>query len=315
MRCTNLNRPRFGFSLVELLVVIAIIAVLIALLLPAVQAAREAARRAQCTNNLKQLGLAVHNYHQQTNVLPASNMFLGASNGWSYNASWMVFLLPNMEQQPLYNAYNFSCEPGVPPAVAATPSDGQSNTTVVYSNISSLLCPSDNQKQRPLNPFAPTNYTGNHGGPGPIRNWSGTIVEFFTCSSPSTMPVNGWGPGTCWWGADSNLGFFGLEGVTDGSSNTSLFSEKLLGIANGSPLPYAGSGSDAKRGAYLLTTLPTNYNSLNQARPSPACRSASPYRGPPRPMVPPGSSGSPGRWDTSGIRPRMGIPTSTPPTS
>ena len=92
-----------GFTLIELLVVIAIIAVLIALLLPAVQAAREAARRAQCTNNLKQLGLSVHNYHQQQNCLPAENMFLGPTNdlGWGWNASWAVFMLPNLEQQPV----------------------------------------------------------------------------------------------------------------------------------------------------------------------------------------------------------------------
>ena len=101
-----------GFTLIELLVVIAIIAVLIALLLPAVQAAREAARRAQCTNNLKQLGLSVHNYHQQQNCLPATNMFLGPTNdlGWGWNASWAVFMLPNLEQSPLYNAYNFSVQ-------------------------------------------------------------------------------------------------------------------------------------------------------------------------------------------------------------
>src|SRR5580658_4874364 len=101
-----------GFTLIELLVVIAIIAVLIALLLPAVQAAREAARRAQCTNNLKQLGLAVHNYHQQVNVLPAENMFLGSTTTtWGWAASWAVFMLPNIEQGPFYNAYNFAISP------------------------------------------------------------------------------------------------------------------------------------------------------------------------------------------------------------
>src|ERR1700678_4178526 len=126
-------RSRSAFTLIELLVVIAIIAVLIALLLPAVQAAREAARRAQCTNNLKQLGLSVHNYHQQTNALPAENMFLGSTGStWGWNASWAVFMLPNIEQGPLYNAYNFAQGP-----------DSPYNSTVSYSAISVLLCPSD----------------------------------------------------------------------------------------------------------------------------------------------------------------------------
>jgi prepilin-type N-terminal cleavage/methylation domain-containing protein len=100
-----------GFTLIELLVVIAIIAVLIALLLPAVQAAREAARRAQCVNNMKQLGLACHNYNSTNNTFP-SNLYLHpyystATYNWN-NSSWIVFLLPHMEQQPLYNAVNFS---------------------------------------------------------------------------------------------------------------------------------------------------------------------------------------------------------------
>ena len=131
-----------GFTLIELLVVIAIIAVLIALLLPAVQAAREAARRAQCTNNLKQLGLSVHNYHQQMNCLPAENMFLGpniGNNGWGWNASWAVFMLPNIEQAPLYNAYNFMLN-----------ADNAVQYTVTFSAIPSFSCPSDNQKVRPV---------------------------------------------------------------------------------------------------------------------------------------------------------------------
>jgi prepilin-type N-terminal cleavage/methylation domain-containing protein len=101
------RRKRSAFTLIELLVVIAIIAVLIALLLPAVQSAREAARRAQCVNNLKQLGLAAHNYHSTYGTFPA-NLYLHpcyATNTYYWNnSSWIVFLLPNMEQAPLYNS-------------------------------------------------------------------------------------------------------------------------------------------------------------------------------------------------------------------
>ena len=154
---------RKGFTLIELLVVIAIIAVLIALLLPAVQAAREAARRMQCTNNLKQLGLAVHNYHQIQNVLPAENMFLGpnvGNNGWGWNASWAIFMLPNIEQNPLYNAYNFSLQANAD----ATVPGGTANTSVTYTAINVFSCPSDNQKVRPLVPYAPTNYVAQSWG-------------------------------------------------------------------------------------------------------------------------------------------------------
>jgi prepilin-type N-terminal cleavage/methylation domain-containing protein/prepilin-type processing-associated H-X9-DG protein len=247
-----------GFTLIELLVVIAIIAVLIALLLPAVQAAREAARRAQCTNNLKQLGLAVQNYHSQTNALPAVNMFLGPNGGlgWGWDATWEVFLLPDMEQQPMYNSYNFS--------VNADPWNlpGLANTTVVYTAFAALICPSDNQKTRPNSPFAPTSYFGNYGGPNVVRMWSGTIVPFFTMGPPGDNTVAG---GPAWWGSDANLGFFGLESVTDGTSNTALFSEKLIGTSNGSPLPYATNSTDAKRGIFLTSSIPYTYNSNNLA--------------------------------------------------
>src|SRR5262245_14731776 len=114
--------PPRGFTLIELLVVIAIIAVLIALLLPAVQAAREAARRAQCVNNLKQIGLAVHNYAQANDTIPPSGSWCcpgtvsyGGATGYpGYGSSQVqgcsmkVRLLASLEQQAAYNAYNFA---------------------------------------------------------------------------------------------------------------------------------------------------------------------------------------------------------------
>jgi len=246
-----------GFTLIELLVVIAIIAVLIALLLPAVQAAREAARRAQCTNNLKQLGLAVHNYHSQQNCLPSSSMFLGPTldMGWGWNASWAVFMLPNLEQTPLYNAYNFSVNGDASNA-------GLANTTVVYSAIVSFTCPSESQKTRPDPPYAPTNYVANHGGPGVVRMWSGTVVEFLTCSVIGDK-INGWTPGTFWWSADSNLGFFGFESVTDGTANTGLFSEKLLGFASQNPITLFANNIDARRGIFNPPGISAAYSTNN----------------------------------------------------
>ena len=112
MQMTHAPRPRRGFTLIELLVVIAIIGVLIALLLPAVQSAREAARRSQCVNNLKQLGLALNNYHSTNNSFPLGGNpapYQPMNGGCTVWAGWSAqsMLLPYLEQVQVYNAINF----------------------------------------------------------------------------------------------------------------------------------------------------------------------------------------------------------------
>jgi len=99
------RHSRRGFTLIELLVVIAIIAVLVALLLPAVQQAREAARRSSCKNNMKQLGLALHNYHDTTNILPCGRFHSGVG---TYRWGWMPMILPYLDQAPMYNLIDFN---------------------------------------------------------------------------------------------------------------------------------------------------------------------------------------------------------------
>lgn len=258
------ERP--GFTLIELLVVVAIIAVLIALLLPAVQMAREAARRSQCQNNLKQLGLAVHNYHSVHLVLPAAQMYMSSARlpfnvepipgfGYGWAPNWTVPLLPMLEQNQPYSAFNFCYQP-----------DWPQNSTVAYNQLPFLLCPSEDIKSRPYAPYAPSSYHGNQGGPGIIANWSGTIVPYYT-----TYPQ-------VWWSLqygvntitgnqglnDPNLGFIGFESVTDGLSNTALFSEKLIGLTNDpSQLPGA---TQARRAIWHLN-YPGLYNtqSMNMA--------------------------------------------------
>ncbi len=129
-----LRNSRRGFTLIELLVVIAIIAVLIALLLPAVQAAREAARRAQCVNNLKQLGLAAANYESAYGTYPIGSHFQYYPPYGCYVESQgpLVSMLGQLEQQSLYNAYNF----GMNVYMAA-------NGTIYATGLSALWCPSD----------------------------------------------------------------------------------------------------------------------------------------------------------------------------
>ena len=160
------NRRR-GFTLIELLVVIAIIAVLIALLLPAVQAAREAARRAQCTNNLKQIGLAVANYESSMSVLPWGS----GPDGWN-NWSATVMLLPYMEQQPLFATVNFNS------ALSPMLPSNAWNLTFQVTQVNTILCPSD--PSRLTTAWGMNNYMANVGAAPENFGQDDSLVGPFT---------------------------------------------------------------------------------------------------------------------------------------
>jgi prepilin-type N-terminal cleavage/methylation domain-containing protein/prepilin-type processing-associated H-X9-DG protein len=231
-------RRRSGFTLIELLVVIAIIAVLIALLLPAVQAAREAARRAQCVNNLKQLGLAVHNYESANGCFPGLTSYPTAQNqssGWSYG--WPLFIMPQMEQNALYNAFNFNA--GFFNNVAGV-SNGAANTTVGYTQIGALICPSESLQAHPVSDppaWATTSYMGNYGGPGLLKGYSGTIIPWSDIHGGFT--------------AGQISGLVTIATITDGTSNTALFSERLWGFQDNHVVTIGTP--DGIRGLYQAT--------------------------------------------------------------
>ncbi len=200
---------RGGFTLIELLVVIAIIGVLIALLLPAVQSAREAARRAKCVNNLKQLGLAVHNYLSTHGETLPNNGFSGI--GYPNDHSPLARLLPYMEQANLYNLVNFDIHMGHP---GSTDLPMELRTAATYA-VASFLCPSDgsspiSQYTLPSSaviPIAGSNYAANHG--------SGRTGAFHPGSVSD---------GLCWVNASVSL-----AEILDGTSNTLIFSESIRG--------------------------------------------------------------------------------------
>ncbi len=228
-----------GFTLIELLVVIAIIAVLISLLLPAVQSAREAARRAQCTNNLKQFGLAMHNYHSSNDVFPMGSSLCyynyGGSipcttwNNWSAHA----LMLNYMEQAPLYNAINFNMEGrGSDYASAA-------NATAYNAKIRVFICPSDPNGGRVNDNcyYGSIGTSTNGGSDTPPRPTSPACPNF---QSPTS-------------GVFAFRMAYGLRDITDGSSNTIAFSEGQAGAQT--PVVTPGNmimGAGLSGNAYFL---------------------------------------------------------------
>src|SRR3954451_2633203 len=148
IRATSLTgvpemRSRRAFTLIELLVVIAIIAVLIGLLLPAVQSAREAARRAQCINNLKQLGIALYNYHDANGVFPIASQQFGSwdttCSYWPAGHSMFTAILPYLEQSPIFNAVNFTFVANADsPEYGVLP--GRAQVTALQTSINTFVC-------------------------------------------------------------------------------------------------------------------------------------------------------------------------------
>jgi prepilin-type N-terminal cleavage/methylation domain-containing protein/prepilin-type processing-associated H-X9-DG protein len=189
-----MSRQRRGFTLIELLVVIAIIGVLIALLLPAVQAAREAARRAQCTNNLKQIALALHNYLDSRGALPGSYLVYPTTE-----FSALSMILPQLEQSNLFNALNFTF-PYADPV----------NTTVMNTTVNGFICPSDYPNPMPAR-GAQTNYMADMG------SW----IVWQMAAGPNTGLAN---PNGVFWGNSATK----IAEITDGMSNTAFFSERVL---------------------------------------------------------------------------------------
>ena len=222
------SRP-VGFTLIELLVVIAIIAVLIALLLPAVQSAREAARRAQCTNNLKQLGLAVANYESSTTAYPQcyaqraawdiSGYTIGDS-GWG-NWSVHAYILPYMEGGPVYNSINFSIS-------SSDNEDNAIQATAIGTRVNSFLCPSSTL---PI---------------GTMYCCLG-VAPFNQIRFPGNTYWASVGATVCPWGAAKPPGVFSIVGpgdpaviavrdLSDGTSNTIAFGEWKMGDFDSSKL-------------------------------------------------------------------------------
>jgi prepilin-type N-terminal cleavage/methylation domain-containing protein/prepilin-type processing-associated H-X9-DG protein len=225
---------RRGFTLIELLVVIAIIAVLIALLLPAVQAAREAARRAQCVNNLKQIGLAMHNYHQANESFPQGHSeaahLMGYQGGYAGWTEWsaQAEMLQYMEEGPIYNSINWAFNGGYDYGQYA-------NGTAYGTLIKTFLCPSDNNASKvshiPGNdPPGTINYKACI-GTTTVKWWDNArnMAGFAGCQPD---PMGFGAPVGCQPYSNGLFRYWGVSGirdVTDGTSNTVAFAESLTG--------------------------------------------------------------------------------------
>jgi prepilin-type N-terminal cleavage/methylation domain-containing protein/prepilin-type processing-associated H-X9-DG protein len=254
------SRSSRGFTLIELLVVIAIIAVLIGLLLPAVQAAREAARRIQCTNNLKQLALATHNYHDQNLCFPSGDLHCQCGGG-SHNAhSVFVAIAPQLEQSAGYNTYNFSqnfhqvanyTTAGLGISALWCPSDGSITQRNAISTIGNGF--GDNSAFAASFTVTYSSYSGIMGlfdevDYGPSGGfYLGTPTAADSCIQPYA---------NSYLGVITPLKCVSIGGITDGTSNTFMYSEKIHNILAPGSLQNFHYWHE---GSYLMTILGCEY--------------------------------------------------------
>jgi len=234
------NRHK-GFTLIELLVVIAIIAVLISLLLPAVQSAREAARRAQCVNNLKQIGLAFHNYESTNGAFPMTTILVPAPTGapgtWIYESSWSSFArsAPFLEQNAFYTSINFNL------TYSAAP-----NTTVSIMPLSFLYCPSDPGSHIDDSSLGNTGYATTSYGVI-AGDWYVYQTNWGATNSQGPMSKSMFGPNYS----------RSISMISDGTSNTLMAAEGYIGHSQFRSCMSAGtSPSAASVGTFTPTNVP-----------------------------------------------------------
>lgn len=219
---------RKGFTLIELLVVIAIIAILIALLLPAVQQAREAARRSTCKNNLKQIGLALHNYNETFSVMPYSTSNPGQCSFTNVtNHRGWLYLLPYLEQTALYNKFNFSAATGERNEGSGTLAGGgaiaSGNAALTTTILQPLMCPSDDGQRV----YSGANTTYGSG----VANTARTCYDFVVNAGNSCPDWVSYNRTTrTMFGTNSACR---IRDIKDGTSNTVAVSETTLEVVDG----------------------------------------------------------------------------------